>query len=64
MNIKEKLVEVIYNTNSKVLKAEEGENRVLRKLLSDREIELELQRELLKKSLGPQIKARFSKRNL
>ena len=30
----------------------EEENRVLRKLLSDREIELEVQRELLKKKFG------------
>ena len=33
-------------------KQAEEENRVLRKLLSDREIELEVQRELLKKKFG------------
>lgn len=37
---------------SKELKAAEEENRILRKLLSDKEIELELQRELLKKKFG------------
>lgn len=34
-------LKVTYNTKSKELKAAEGENRVLRNLLSDREIELE-----------------------
>jgi len=35
-----------------VLKASKEENRILRKLLSDKEIELEVQRELLKKKFG------------
>ena len=37
---------------NKQLKDAEEENRILRKLLSDREIELEVQRELLKKKFG------------
>lgn len=41
-----------YNTKSKELKQAEEENRLLRKLLSDKEIELEIQRELLKKKFG------------
>jgi putative transposase len=45
-------LKVTYNAKSKELKAAEEENRVLRKLLSDREIELEVQRELLKKKFG------------
>ncbi|HBK72547.1 MAG TPA: transposase [Flavobacteriaceae bacterium] len=45
-------LKVTYNTKSKELKAAEEENRILRKLLSDREIELEVQRELLKKKFG------------
>lgn len=45
-------LKVTYDTNSKELKAAEEENRVLRKLLGDREIELEVQRELLKKKFG------------
>ena len=45
-------LKVTYQTKSKELKAAEEENRVLRKLLSDREIELEVQRELLKKKFG------------
>jgi putative transposase len=45
-------LKVTYDTKSKELKAAEEENRVLRKLLSDREIELEVQRELLKKKFG------------
>ncbi|MDW7692603.1 hypothetical protein R9C00_12295 [Flammeovirgaceae bacterium SG7u.111] len=43
------ILKITYNTKSKELKAAEEENRVLRKLLGDREIELEVQRELLKK---------------
>jgi putative transposase len=43
---------VTYNTKSKEHKQADEENRVLRKLLSDREIELEVQRELLKKKFG------------
>ena len=57
-------LKVTYNTKSKDLKLAEEENRVLRKLLSDREIELEVQRELLKKSLERPIQERFSERNL
>jgi putative transposase len=45
-------LKVTYDTKSKELKAAEEENRVLRKLLSDREIELEVQRELFKKKFG------------
>jgi len=45
-------LKVTYDTKSKELKAAEEENRVLRKLLSDKEIELEVQRELLKKKFG------------
>lgn len=45
-------LKVTYDTGSKELKAAQEENRVLRKLLSDREIELEVQRELLKKKFG------------
>jgi len=41
-----------YQKKSKELREAEEENRVLRKLLSDREIELEIQRELLKKKFG------------
>mgnify|MGYP001198478109 FL=1 len=37
---------------SKELKKAEEENKILRKLLSDKEIELEVQRELLKKKFG------------
>ena len=45
-------LKVVYETKSKELKEAEDENRVLRKLLSDREIKLEVQRELLKKKFG------------
>jgi len=45
-------LKVTYDTKSKELKQSEEENRILRKLLSDREIELEVQRELLKKKFG------------
>ncbi len=45
-------LKVTYDSKSKELKAAEEENRVLRKLLSDREIELEVHRELLKKKFG------------
>lgn len=45
-------LKITYNTKSKELKAAEEENRILRKLLSNREIELEVQRELLKKKFG------------
>jgi|TARA_B110000908_G_C10168656_1_gene409705 putative transposase len=45
-------LKVTYETKSKELRQAEEENRVLRKLLSDREIELEVQRELLKKKFG------------
>ena len=46
---------------SKELKKAEEENRILRKLLSDKDIELEVQRELLKKSLGHTIQKRFGR---
>ena len=45
-------LKVTYNNKSKELKEAEDENRILRKLLSDREMELEIQRELLKKKFG------------
>lgn len=45
-------LKVNYDTKSKELKQAEEENRLLRKLLSDKEIELEVQRELLKKKFG------------
>jgi putative transposase len=45
-------LKVSYDTKTKEHKASEEENRVLRKLLSDREIELEVQPELLKKKFG------------
>ncbi|MFT4602857.1 MAG: putative transposase [Arenicella sp.] len=43
---------VTYDTKSKELKEAEEENRILRNLLSDREIELEVQRQLLNKKFG------------
>lgn len=45
-------LKVTYDTRSKELKQAEEENRVLRKLLCDKEVELEVQRELLKKKFG------------
>ena len=45
-------LKVTYDTKSKEHKESGEENRVLRKLLSDREIELEVHRELLKKKFG------------
>lgn len=45
-------LKVTYDTKSKELKQAEEENRILRKLLSNKEIELEVQRELLKKKFG------------
>lgn len=45
-------LKVTYDIKNKELRAAEEENRVLRKLLADREIELEVQRELLKKKFG------------
>jgi putative transposase len=45
-------LKVSYDSKSKELKEAEKENLVLRKLLSDKEIELEIQRELLKKKFG------------
>ena len=45
-------LKVTYDTKSKALKQAEEENRILRKLLSNRDIELEVQRELLKKKFG------------
>ncbi len=43
---------VAYDARSKELKQSEEENRILRKLLSNNEIELEVQRELLKKEMN------------
>jgi len=48
-------LKVTYDTKSNHLKQGEEENRILRKLLSNKEIELEVQRELLKKSLERSI---------
>ena len=45
-------LKTVYDSRDKDLKKAEQENRVLRKLLSDKEIELEIQRELLKKKFG------------
>ena len=45
-------LKITYDTKSKELKEAEEENRILRKLLSNKEIELEVQRELLKKKFG------------
>ena len=45
-------LKVVYDSKSKELKDSEEENRILRKLLSNTEIELEVQRELLKKKFG------------
>lgn len=45
-------LKVTYNNSSPELKKAEEENRVLRKLLADKEIELEIQKELLKKKFG------------
>lgn len=45
-------LKVTYDTKSKELKKAEEENRILRKLLSNKDIELEVQRELLKKKFG------------
>ena len=45
-------LKVTYDTRSKELKQLEEENRILRKLLSNKEIELEVGRELLKKKFG------------
>jgi len=45
-------LKVTYDVRSKELKQAEEENRILRKLLSNKEIELEVQRELLKKKFG------------
>ena len=45
-------LKMTYDTRSKELKQAEEENRILRKLLSNKEIELEVQRELLKKKFG------------
>ncbi len=45
-------LKVSYDARSKELKQAEEENRILRKVLSNKEIELEVQRELLKKKFG------------
>lgn len=48
----EHLLQEGYTVKSKALRQAEEENRILRKVLSDKEIEIELQRELLKKKFG------------
>jgi putative transposase len=45
-------LKVTYDGRSKDLKQAEEQIRVLRKLLCDKEVELEVQRELLKKKFG------------
>ena len=45
-------LKVNYDLKSKEFKQVKEENRVLRKLLGNKEIELEVQRELLKKKFG------------
>lgn len=45
-------LQVTYDVRSKELKQAEEENRILRKLLANKEIELEVSRELLKKKFG------------
>ncbi|GHA52176.1 transposase [Salinimicrobium marinum] len=45
-------LKVNYDIKSKEFKQVEEENRVLRKLLGNKDIELEVQRELLKKKFG------------
>jgi putative transposase len=45
-------LKVTYDIRSKEVKHAEEENRILRKLLSNKDIELEVQRELLKKKFG------------
>src|SRR5680860_1172001 len=44
-------LKVTYDNDSKELKLSREENRILRKLLGNKEIELEVQRELLKKKV-------------
>jgi|SRR5690554_605910 putative transposase len=45
-------LKVTYDVKSKELKQAEEQIRILRKLLCDKEVELEVQRELLKKKFG------------
>lgn len=45
-------LKVTHDDRSKELKQAEEENRILRKLLANKEIELEIGRELLKKKFG------------
>lgn len=45
-------LKVTYAIKSKELKQAEQQNRILRKLLCDKEVELEVHRELLKKKFG------------
>lgn len=52
---------VKYDNSSPEMKKAEEEIRILRKLLADREIELEIQKELLKKSLGQTIQEKSSR---
>jgi len=42
----------VYDSRAKELKQAEEENRILRKLLADKEIEIEAQKELIKKKFG------------
>jgi len=51
-NLGEAGLRVTYDSGSKELKQSQEENRILRKLLGNKEIELEVQRELLKKKFG------------
>lgn len=48
----EKGLKINYDNRNPELKKAEEEIRILRKLLADREIELEIQKELLKKKFG------------
>ncbi|WP_232226325.1 transposase [Flavobacterium sp. ACAM 123] len=52
-------LKVTYDTRSKELKQSEEKNRILRKLLANKEIELEIGHEHLKKSLELPIQERF-----
>jgi len=45
-------LKVVYDSRAKELKQAEEENRILRKLLADKEIEIEAQKELIKKKFG------------
>ena len=51
-NLGEAGLRVTYDNGSKELKQSQEENRILRKLLGNKEIELKVQRELSKKKFG------------